>query len=282
MRSIQYLILLATCLILNSCIKEFSNDCITSADTIERRAIELNAAITKIDLQVPANLIVNEGAQFIEIEAPGDVIDKLIEQSEINGDEWSIELRNCYDGGQINIWITLPQFEALDVSGSGNISSSDTLRDVTSLNLEIQGSGDIDVQVLDAEKLDLEIQGSGNISVDARNVLINSYHINGSGDIDAHINQGESGRMEIDGSGDIEASGTLKDQRIEISGQGDIRAFDLCLETCVIDSKGSGSCNVKVSERLTVTIEGSGDICYRGQPAVTSTIDGSGSIKDCN
>lgn len=281
MKSITFQLLLFSCLLFTSCIKEFSNNCITGTGTVEKRTIELET-ITKIDLGMEADLIIQEGPQFIEIEAPTDIIDRIIDQSEVGSERWIIELNDCYDGQKITIWATLPKFVALDISGSGNISTSDTLQNVESLNLEIDGSGDIDVQITDAEKLDLEIKGSGNIDVVALDVLIHSYHIQGSGDIKTLFNIGETCRMEIEGSGNIETSGTIKSQTIEIKGQGDILALDLCSQTCDIDSKGSGNCTIKVMDRLTINIEGSGDICYRGNPSISSKVAGSGSIKDCN
>lgn len=275
------LFVLVMCLTVHSCTKEFGSDCITGSLATEKRVVDLET-LTKIDLSMRGNLYVMEGPQFIEIEAPADIIDRILQESEIGSERWTIELNDCYDGEKINIWATLPQFVALDISGSGNIISLDTLRNVESLNLEINGSGDMEIQILDGEKLDLEIVGSGNIHIDSRNVANHSYHINGSGDIVSNFNDGELMRMRVQGSGNIEATGIVSEQFIEIEGQGDIKAFGLCSNTCQIESKGSGNCEVKVKDSLLVSIEGSGDICYKGTPAVTTNIDGSGNIKNCD
>lgn len=269
------------CFAFNSCTKEFGSDCISSSQPTEKRIVELET-LTKIDLAMNGNLFVQEGPQFIEIEAPSDIIDRILNESEIGSERWIVELNDCYDGEKINIWATLPRFIALDISGSGNISSLDTLRNIESLNLEINGSGDMDIQIQDGVKLDLEIVGSGNLDIVAGNIDEHSYHINGSGDITSHFNDAQTMRMRIQGSGDIETSGIVDEQFIEIEGQGDIRAFDLCANSCEIKSKGSGDCNVKVNNTLSVEIEGSGNICYIGQPIITSNIDGSGNIKSCN
>lgn len=266
---------------IQSCTKEFGIGCVTSNETVETRVIDLEA-FTKIDLQVPANLFIQEGTQFVEIEAPSDIIDLIIDKSEFNGEEWSIEMGDCYDGSQIKIWITLPQFIAIDISGSGNIMTTEVLTNVESLNLEIKGSGDMDIQLTDGEKLDIEIAGSGNINLNAANVVNHSYHINGSGDIVSNFGIGESCRSRIQGSGNVELTGTIVEQRIEIEGGGDVKAASLCSTICDITSKGSGNCDVKVTELLNIDIEGSGDICYIGQPTINSNIDGSGSVKNCN
>lgn len=267
--------------VFNSCTKEFGSNCISGELATEKRIVDIES-ISKIDLSMNGHLYINEGPQFIEIEAPTDIIDKILNESEIGSERWTIELNECYDGEKIKIWATLPKFIALDVSGSGNISSLDTLKNVESLNLEIDGSGDMDIQIEDGDKLDLEIAGSGQIEVFSRNIAVHSCHINGSGDIISEFNEAETIRMRIQGSGNIEASGFANEQFIEIEGQGDILAFNLCANSCEIRSKGSGNCNVKVNNTLTINIEGSGDICYKGQPKITSNIDGSGNINSCD
>lgn len=282
MRAINIkIIFILVCFSTYSCTKEFGSDCISGNSTTEKRVVELES-LTKIDLAMPGNLYISEGDQFIEIEAPSDIIDRILEESEIGSERWTIELNDCYDGEKINIWATLPQFVALDISGSGNISSLDTLRNVESLNLEIDGSGDMEIQILDGTKLDLEIKGSGNLELDSRNIDVHSYNIQGSGDIISNFNEGQTMRMRIQGSGNIEVSGIVDEQFIEIEGGGDIMSFDLCANTCEIESKGSGNCNVKVNDNLSIKIEGSGDVCYKGTPAITTNIDGSGSVKNCD
>lgn len=270
------------CFVLISCTTEFGSNCISGTQSIEKRIVDLEA-LTKIDLAIPGNLHVQEGAtQFIEIEAPSDIIDKILNESQIGSERWIIELNDCYDGEKINVWVTLPRFIALDVSGSGNIISLDTLKNVESLNLEIDGSGDMEIQIEDGQKLDLEIAGSGSLDVVSRNIINHSYDINGSGDIISQFNEGQTMRMRIQGSGNIEAVGIVNEQFIEIEGQGDIMGFGLCANSCEIESKGSGNCEVKVNDTLLVRIEGSGDVCYKGTPAVTTSIDGSGDIKNCD
>jgi len=269
------------CFAFSSCTTEFGSNCISGTESVERRVVDFEN-LTKIDLAIPGNLFIQEGPQFIEIEAPSDIIDKILNESIIGSERWIIELNDCYNGEKINVWATLPKFIALDVSGSGKISSLDTLRNVESLNLEIDGSGDMEIQILDGQKLDLEIAGSGSLNIISRNMINHSYDIIGSGDIVSQFDEGETIRMRIQGSGNVEAMGIVNEQYIEIEGQGDIKGFGLCSTSCEIESKGSGNCEVKVNDKLSVRIEGSGDVCYKGTPAVTTSIDGSGDVKSCD
>ena len=47
----------------------------------------------------------------------------------------------------------------------------------------------------------------------------------------------------------------------------------------LIDSKGSGQCNISVKESLNVTIKGVGKVKYRGQPKITSKMTGLGNLE---
>lgn len=264
-----------------SCTSEFGNDCDQGSETKEKRSVELEP-FTKIDLGVPGHLYIREGTQSVEIEAPSDIIDKLINESSIIDGRWRIELDNCYNGPDIDVWVSLPQFEAIRLSGSGNVTTVDTLINVSNLVLGINGSGDMEIQIEDAVNMVAEIQGSGDMNITSRNVDVQSFEIQGSGDITSHFIESQTMRMQIEGSGDLELTGKVIDNFIDIEGQGDIKAYGMCSENCTIATKGSGDCEIKVSNSLDVRIEGSGDICYKGQPAVSTDIDGSGTVKDCN
>lgn len=281
MRLIPFKIFFLLCIMFPSCTKEFGTNCVEGTGSIEKRTLDLES-LTKLDLGIPGHLYINEGPQNIEIEAPSDVIDLIMEKSSIGSERWIIEIDDCYDGPEITVWATLPKFVALDVSGSGDISTLDTLRNVENLNLEIDGSGNMDLQLLDANKLDLEVSGSGNITFNARNPLTQSYDIAGSGNIITKFEKSETCRMRIKGSGNITTIGTTTETFMEIEGQGNLLCENLCSSTCDINMKGSGNCDIKVTDRLNINIEGSGNICYFGQPVLTSIIDGSGTINNCN
>lgn len=277
---ISLIILLIICLFA-SCTKEFGGNCSEGAGQIEKRELDLES-LTKIDLGLSGQVFVSEGPQFIEIEAPSDIIDRILDESTIESERWIIEIDGCYDGPELKVWITLPQFIALDISGSGDIIGLDTLKNINQLNLEIDGSGNINLTILDAQKIDTEIKGSGDIAVHGKIIETLSCDIQGSGNILVGYNSGLSSRSKIEGSGNIELVGNVEDSFVDIEGSGNVFAFGLCTDNCTIDSQGNGNCEVKVSNRLDINLEGSGNICYRGQPIINSDIDGSGNVRSCN
>jgi len=281
MRLISALCIIFVVFVMGGCTKEFGGDCVEGVGEIERRTVDLDP-LTKIDLAMQGELFIQEGEQFIEIEAPSDIIDRILDESEISSERWIIEIDDCYDGPPIRIWATLPQFLALDVSGSGDIVGLDTLRNVNKLNLEIDGLGDIQVNILDAEKLDSEIKGSGDITVHGRNIETVSCEIQGSGNIFTGFDSSQSTRLQIQGSGNIELIGTVVNNFIEIEGSGNVFAVELCSDNCTIDSQGDGNCEVKVNDLLDINLSGNGNICYRGQPIISTDIEGTGKISICN
>jgi len=88
-----------------SCTTEFGSDCQQGEGQIEKRILDLEP-LTKLDLGIKGTIFIQEGPQFIEIEAPSDIIDKLLTESVIGSERWVIELDDCYDGPDITIWET--------------------------------------------------------------------------------------------------------------------------------------------------------------------------------
>jgi hypothetical protein len=87
--------------------------------------------------------------------------------------------------------------------------------------IKLKGSGDAILQELDQENLELEIVGSGDIDVSGQ-VQTLMAKIIGSGDIDALELIAEQADLRISGSGDIEAFVTQAVSAV-VQGSGDIR-----------------------------------------------------------
>ena len=266
---------------LSSCIADLGLNCLNPEGVVERRLVEMEA-ITKIDLELDADLFISEGPQQIEIEAAPNIIDLIMSRSNVGSEKWNVKIDDCYDGETIKIYAQLPQFVALDITGSGNIISTETLKNVDKLNLEIDGSGNIEVSTTDANKLDIQITGSGDINIESDHVDQVSTEMDGSGNINIKYNTGVSARSKLVGSGNITLIGNVEDQLIELDGSGNFFCKSLVSSNCTVDFKGSGNAEVNVVDRLNIDLSGSGNICYLGNPIINSNIDGSGNIRTCN
>ncbi|MBN1820859.1 MAG: DUF2807 domain-containing protein [Prolixibacteraceae bacterium] len=201
-------------------------------------------SFTEISLRVPGVLYIKQGnSQSVEIEAKSTTLEKI--ETEVKGGELIIKFENerffwrNFKPGEIEINITVPEIEALGISGSGDIIAQDRI-ETGSMDLSISGSGDIKLADLKASRVKASISGSGDIAVEGGGAGEASVSISGSGNVD----------ME-----NFEA----KDVSVRVSG--------------------SGNARISASDNLEVRVAGSGDVYYTGNPNIDSSVAGSGSIK---
>ena len=216
--------------------------CLKAEGNIETRTINIDN-ITGIELSLEGNVIISEGdEQNIQITAHGNIIDRIVEDSKINGDTWEIDIDGCSNIESVNIAITLPLLEKASLRGSGSIRSNGIFKNIDKLDLEIDGDGEMNFKLDSVSKVDIEINGHGDIAV----------------------------------------SGNTIDQSIDISGSGSVRSADLNSSTTNVEISGSGDCNILVQDILRLDLSGSGRVCYRGNPQIDIDISGSAQLVDCN
>ncbi|HBL76551.1 MAG: hypothetical protein A2W90_00585 [Bacteroidetes bacterium GWF2_42_66] len=199
-----------------------------------------------ISLRVPANLFLSQGdKQHIEIVTKASALDEII--TEVKEGKLIIRFPNKnyvwkdFESGKIVIYITVPEINALSVSGSGDIIGEDGIK-TRMLDLAVSGSGDINLQELQAEQLKVTISGSGDVA--------------------------------------IKSNETATDLSATISGSGNLKALDFPVEDALIKVAGSGTCSVYVKNKMTVKVAGSGNVKYRGTPQIDKTVLGSGSVSN--
>ncbi|UOR04503.1 DUF2807 domain-containing protein [Hymenobacter aerilatus] len=189
------------------------------ADTRETRQV---GAFSEIGLGGSANVILRQGSpQKVEVEGSTEDVARL--ETIVEGKRLRIRRKpeSNFRGrdyqGKITVYITMPDINALAVSGSGSIKA---LTDVQShvLALSVSGSGNIELPEMQADKTDISISGSGNVNVAGVSTDTN-VSISGSGSIQATKLRAETCGVRIAGSGNarVYASKTL-DARIAGSG----------------------------------------------------------------
>ncbi len=205
-------------------------------------------AFSEIALRVSANVYLEQGdKQHVEIVAKESTLEELI--TEVKDRKLIIRfprknyLWKNFDYGKITIYITVPEIEALNVSGSGDIIAEDEIN-ARILDLAVSGSGDIRLSELKSDRVKVTISGSGDIM--------------------------------IKGNG----KDTATDFSATVSGSGNLKAIDFPAEDVVVKVSGSGNCAVYAKSNLTIKVVGSGDVTYKGNPLVDKTVVGSGSVRD--
>lgn len=168
------------------------------------------------------DIIVSKGpANTLKIEADENLLE-FIETSNHNGTV-EVHTREGYNldpRSDIKVYATAPDFDYLNVSGSGKIKSNGKITSTNKLHTEVSGSGDIALDV-DAPRVEAEIAGSGSVSMNG-NTKDFAAHVSGSGDVRCFNLMAENTELDVAGSGNAEvfASKTLD---VDIAGSGDVR-----------------------------------------------------------
>ncbi len=206
------------------CFIDFDDDddffgCVKADGAIVNEVINM-ASFDAIDLKIAGKVYIRQGnEQRVEIEAPRRLIDEM--EFDVRNGEWEIETDRCvrYDSRDLKIFITLPNFTSVAISGSGDIISENTLV-IGDLNLRISGSGNIDLAV-DADDINTLISGSGDVFLEGSADVLDLI-ISGSGDFRGFNLLANAAKILISGSGDVEVNvdDTLD---VRITGSGDVR-----------------------------------------------------------
>jgi len=233
---------LTSLLMLTGCYKE--SPCTRGHGSIEQVTLNLDD-LTSVNLQGSMDVEISYGpVQEVVVEGQLNIIDEL-ETSVVNG-TWYVSLgTGCFTDFDLKVFIRLPRIEKTVVTGSGNM----TLINVTG-----------------TDRFSAECLGSGRTVITA---------VNGSREID----------IKISGSGDIEIEGLcpeLEKLDVTISGSGSFLGFPALTPECTVNSGGSGTCKVNVSELLNVRINGSGNVYYLGHPDIDVDDSGSGKLINKN
>ncbi len=177
----------------------------------------------------------------VKIEGQQNIIDNLV--FDINNDK-ICTVRNkkpVRNAKKLKIYVSLPMLKKAGINGSGNIISQDAFPGVDQLDLSINGSGNIDLQVT-TDKLEAGINGSGDINLKGQARVID-VSISGSGDFQAYELKANDGNIRINGSGNCEVN-TLNELEVGIFGSGDVYYKG----TPQLKTNITGSGNVKPSK----------------------------------
>jgi len=163
------------------------------------------SAFTEISLRIGANVHLKQGEpQSVEVKCSESTLAKLI--TDVSDRKLVIRYPNDswfskWNPGPVDIYVTMPQIDALSISGSGSIFSEGKIESRI-LDATISGSGDIKLVDLKAEKVSASLSGSGNIHLFGKqNASELKAAISGSGNIKAIEFPVDNVDVKISGSG---------------------------------------------------------------------------------
>ncbi|SHF56124.1 Putative auto-transporter adhesin, head GIN domain [Mariniphaga anaerophila] len=200
-------------------------------------------SFAEVSLRISGNLYLTQGEkQSVKIVAKQSVLDQLI--TEVRGRSLVVRFKTNnifkqnFQAGKIEIFVTVPEINALSVSGSGDIVADQKIKSRI-LDLAVSGSGDILLKKLDSERVKAAVSGSGDITI---------------------------------------GNGSTNDLSVTISGSGNMRAERFEAENVEAAIAGSGNCVVNASQKLKARIAGSGNVKYAGNPQIDTSVLGSGTV----
>lgn len=198
---------------------------------------------TKVALKISGKVYLEQGdTQSVKIVANDETLEEII--TEVKDRTLNIRFPNTnifkkWNPGKIEIYITIPGIDALNVSGSGDIISEEISSRI--LDLVVSGSGNIKINDLTSEQVSASVSGSGNI--------------------------------------EIKGSKVAEELTSRISGSGNVDASEFEAKNVDVQTSGSGSCSVISNGSIKARISGSGNVYYSGNPAIDSSVAGSGKVR---
>ncbi len=197
-----------------------------SAQTVEMRSL---SPFTKISSGGSWDVILQKGQkEEIRLETDSFDLNNVITEVDNNTLKISLE-RGNYRNVNLTVYVTYRDLEAIKISGSGNLKSSENIA-AHDLEIEMSGSGNTILKHITADNLMLTMTGSGNMKVEG----------------------GAVGNL------------TLKQ-----TGSGNFNAMELQAENTTVNKSGSGNATFTANESISIRSSGSGDVQYKGNPRNT-------------
>jgi len=183
--------------------------------TTETRTLE---KFTGIQLKSVANVYITQGEkQEVKIEAEDNLLKHII--TEIKNDELIIDCEeNIHFNSQVNVYITTPDLNLLELSGSGNMMTKNTINS-SRLTLRLDGSGEMKV-AMKSETLKTSLSGSGNLDMKG-SAAESTIRISGSGNVNAQELKTFTSSVSISGSGNSKVD-VNNELNVNITGSGNV------------------------------------------------------------
>jgi hypothetical protein len=163
---------------------------------------------TGIDLQASGDVFIKQGDTYsVEVETHKNIAELL--ETSVEGNTLVIRFKPnsgsiSYD--KLKVYIQAPQFESLEISGSGNLESAGTLNG-NGLAVTVSGSGNAQLKSVAYTSVEAAVSGSGNIEVGGTSDK-SDLEVSGSGHVGSKGLQSKTVNVEVGGSGNVSCTAT--------------------------------------------------------------------------
>ncbi|MBL7719928.1 MAG: DUF2807 domain-containing protein [Flavipsychrobacter sp.] len=145
-----------------------------------------------------------------------------IYETEVHGKTLHLEFKEGYwniRNNNIKVTVYTTDMNAIHLNGSGNVNIHEDMN-AHSMEVDVNGSGNIYIDNNKFDNFDCKINGSGNVKARAAECDDVYAKISGSGDIEITVNDLLDAR--ISGSGDIDYWGSPEVVNTDVSGSGKV------------------------------------------------------------
>jgi hypothetical protein len=205
--------------------------------TVERTV----SAFKDVSTSGSIHVYITQGPQTpVKIEADENLLDYI--EIHQRGDAISIETKDGYNlepTGEIKVYVTAPDFNNIDISGSGSVQSTAKIISKNDLDFNVSGSGGLKIE-LNAPSVDVDITGSGHADMvgETKNLDI---QISGSGEARCYNLLSENTSVDVTGSGDADVYASVK-LDAHVTGSGNVN-YKGAATNIKKDITGSGELN---------------------------------------
>jgi len=200
--------------------------------------------------------IIQDNKYELTIEAQTSVMSSIV--TTISGKTLYIKPENYMkikSAFPVKIYVRLPELHKIFLSGSGIIKAIGL--QCKNLEIEMYGTGNIDIDELITEFLNTSAYGAGKIELDVEANSINAT---------------------ITGTGNIELKGKCPQTQLYINGTGSINTKELNSDECKAQIIGTGNIYTSCIKYLSASIYGTGNVYYSSDPEVSLNSFGTGRI----
>jgi hypothetical protein len=226
----------------------------------ERRAM---IAATGIEAFGPVTVDVRVGpAPMIEVWGDSNLLPLL--RTEMSGDTLRVWTNgNLMPQQELRVRFTTPALTRIHAAGAARL----TVTDLNGAKLTVVKNGVESMHLSGrVSSLDMQSDGSGNLNASALYSGNASVNMSGSGFVSLGQVKGDALTVNVRGSGEFQATGTVQSVNAHVYGTGGANLVSLASQQATLSSHGSGEISASVNQSLIATANGMGRITVYGNP----------------
>ena len=240
----------------------FSKDAIQGNGqvSVERRAI---GSLSSLEMSGPVHVEVRVGAEpSLQVEADSNLLPHV--RTDISGATLKVWVDgNVRTSSGMRVIYTTPQLSQIRSTGSGRLVVTELNGGALTFSKVGSGESQLSGKV---GALNMQLNGSGNVNATALQSGNANLNLTGSGRLTLGQVSADALNINLRGSGELQASGTVNHLNAHVLGSGGANLMGLASQRADLTTNGSGDISARVQQTLSAQTNGSGRITVYGNP----------------